>query len=126
MKWTLDVVKTHIEIANTVQLRKELIIAHRCAIHEPIIAMINAPDGSCLAVGLGLHRSVLNYIAPGGWPSRHAVDNKAGDGLVEYMLAGHVSQVQLRCTVNIDDAIDACIEFMETEKTTEKLEWQED
>ena len=82
MKWTLDVGEMQREIADVEQMREVLFAAHRQAAREPIIALLNAPDGSGLAVGLGSPRSVLNYIAPGGRPSRHAVDNTAGQGLM--------------------------------------------
>jgi hypothetical protein len=123
MSWTLDVGQRRHEIVDGEQLREQLLVAHRQASREPIIALLNAPDGSTLAVGLGSHRSVLNYIAPGGWPSRHTVDDAAGVGLVRFTLAGQISEVPLRGTVEIEDAIDACVSFMATGKIDEMLKW---
>ena len=126
MRMTLDIGQSRTQIDDVEQLREALLAAHEKAAHQSIIALLNAPDGSCLAVGLGSHRSVLNHLAPGGWPSRHAVDNTAGEGFVEYTLAGQLSEIQLRGTIPVEDAMDACLEFMRTGKITEALEWEED
>jgi len=126
MKWTLDIEQQRQEIADGEQLRKQLLAEHQKATREPIIALLNAPDGSSLAIGLGLQRSVLNHIAPGGWPSRHAVDDSAGAGLAKYKLAGQMSEVPMRGTVALDDAIDACVDFMTTGTVGGKLNWEDD
>ena len=126
MKGTLDIEKKQQEIADVEQLREALLAAHHQAVSEPIIALLNAPNDSRLAVGLGSNRSVLNYIAPGGWPSRHAIDATADEGLARYKLAGQETEVQLQGTVPVQDAINACLNFMQTGKTSEALEWQED
>jgi hypothetical protein len=126
MKWTLEIGKRQQEIADIEQLREKLLVAHRDAVRAPTIALINAPNGSRMAVGLGLERSVLNYIAPGGWPSRHAVDPAAGEGYVQYKLVGQETEVHLRGTVPVQDAINACLEFMRNGKIAEALQWQED
>ena len=126
MKWTLDIGQSRHEIIDGEQLRKQLLAAHQEAAREPIIALLNAPDGSSLAIGLGCQRSVLNYIAPGGWPSRHAVDDAAGEALAQFKLAEQISEVQMRGTISIEDAIDATVDFMTTGKINSKLKWEDD
>jgi len=126
MSWTLDVLEHRFEVVDSEQLRERLLASHRKASRDPMIALLTAPDGSTLAVGLGSQRSVLNHVAPGGWPSRHAVDEAAGEGLVRFRLAGQISEVPLRGTVAVQDAIDTCVNFMATGKIDKTLEWTDD
>ncbi|MEI7768004.1 MAG: Imm1 family immunity protein [Phycisphaerae bacterium] len=126
MNWTLDIEQQRQVLVHAEQLREQLIAAHHRAKHKPLIALLNAPDGATVAIGLGLERCVLNCIAAGGRPSRHATDDAAGDGLVQYTLAGQMSEVPLRGTVRFDDAVDTCVDFMKTGSISEKLTWEED
>ncbi len=87
---------------------------------------LNAPDGSCLVIGLGRELSVLNYIAPGGWPAQHVVGDEANEGLIDYMCFGQFSEMPARYAVPLEDAIDAAVEYFSSGKLTEKLQWQND
>ena len=126
VNWTLDIGQERRQITNANELREQLCTAHERARHEPLIALLNAPDGSTLAIGLGRDRSVLNHIAPGGWPSRHATDDFAGRELLQYTLAGQISEVPACGTVAIQNAIDACVRFMQNGDVNGSLSWEDD
>lgn len=126
MKWILEFGQELTDIYNAEQMREELFSIHNQVLHDPVIVFINAPDGSRLAVGLGLERSVLNYIAKDGWPSCHAIDTNVGNGFLTYKLAGQDTEVPINGTVPMQDAINACMVFVRTGKLTDSFEWQED
>ena len=65
-------------------------------------------------------------MAPGGWPSRHATDEAAGDERIQFAFAGQISEMPARGTVRLEDAIDACVHLVQTGSVTEKLKWQDD
>ncbi len=126
MSWTLDNEENRFEIPNAEKLRQYLHEFHQHAQQKPVIVTLNAPDKSCLAIGLGRDLSVLNYIAPGGWPALHVVGDEANDGVIDYMCFGQFSQIPARNTIPIDRAIEAAVEFFNSGKLAEALQWEND
>jgi hypothetical protein len=89
--------------------------------------VLNAPDGATLAVGLGRDLSVLSYTAPGGWPSKHIVNQQAPDDeLVAYGFLGHFSEMPARYTASVSAAIDAAVEFFKSGRLSDELQWEDD
>jgi hypothetical protein len=126
MSWTLDNEVERFEIVDADQLRQHLLLLHEHARERPEIVTLNAPDGSCLAIGLGRNLSVMNYIAPGGWPARHVVGHQETDGLLQYRCFGQHSEIPSRNAVPIDNAIDAAVELFSSGQLTEHLRWEND
>lgn len=126
MNWTLDTEQDRLEVTNSAQLRQRLRELHDLARQKPVIATLNAPDGSCLTIGLGRDLSALNYIAAGGWPAQHVVGNEAAEGFVDYMCFGSYSEIPAKYAVSIATAIDAAVDYFTSGKPTEKLRWEND
>lgn len=127
MKWTLQIEESRTEAAvDGERLRQRLLQLHEQARTEPFFAMLNAPDGASLAVGLGRDLSVLSYTAPGGWPARHAQSGTAIEGFVSYKYFGHFSEMPARCAVPFAAALDAVIEFFNYQRLSAELEWVDD
>jgi hypothetical protein len=125
MSWTLDVDSTRTDIIDADGLLRELLTLDQRAQGDPFVAILNAPDGACMCIGLGRPESVLNYIAPGGWPAKHSVGEDV-DGLLAYRLAGQISEIPMRCAVPRDQAIEAVLRFFATTTLDERLHWEDD
>ena len=108
------------------------LLAHHASVfillvkQDPFFAVLNAPDGTTLAVGLGRTLSVLSYTAPGGWPAQHVVNSNAGAGRLTFKFLGHFTEIPSEYAVPLDDALDAAADFFLSGKLTEKLAWEND
>lgn len=126
LKWTLFIESEQRDLEDEGQLRHQLVEWQSRAINHPIIALLSAPDGTSMTIGLGHQRSALASYDLGGWPSRHVVDDTAEDGLVHYMFTEQFTEIPLRYTIRIEEAIQACVTFMATGKIDDSLQWEED
>jgi hypothetical protein len=127
MKWSLQTEEGHVEhVATAGLLRERLLQLHDQAKHDPLFAVLNSPDGSSLAIGLGREWSVLSYTATGGWPARHVHGNDINEGLLNYKFFGHFSEMPARYAVVFSDALDAAVSFFESGRLSEKLQWEDD
>ena len=127
MTWTLRITENQIEsITDVGQLRRRLSAIHEDAMAEPAFVMLTAPDGACLAVGLGRELSALSYTAPGGWPAKHVVGDEAVKGLIDYKFFGHFSEIPAREAIPVEQAMEAAVEFFVSGRLSEGLEWEDD
>jgi hypothetical protein len=127
MKWVLQTDENRSEeIANTDQLRQRLVQLHEQAKLNPVFAVLNASDGSTLAIGLGRELSVLSYTAPEGWPAKHIQGDIANEGLVTYKFFGHFTEMPARYAVAVADAVEVVVDLFDAGRLSEKLLWDED
>lgn len=127
MNWTLKLDDHRPEVfENAGELRQRLLDVHEQAKPKPFFALLNAPDGSSLAVGLGRELSVLSFAAPGGWPGRHVLGDEKNEGTLEFDFVGHYTEVPARYAIPILDAVQAAVGFFSTGKFSEELQWEDD
>jgi hypothetical protein len=128
MNWTLQIEEQNSEpIVAAEQLSLRLNQLHEFSKGDPLFAVVNAPDGSTLAVGLGRELSVLSYTAPGGWPAKHVISNNADERLLSYRFLGHFSEIPASYAVPLEEAISATVEFFKTGgKLSNQLNWEDD
>jgi hypothetical protein len=127
MNWTLQIDERNSEpLLNAEQLNQRLHILHEAAERDPFFAILNAPNGATLAIGLGRKLSVLSYTAPGGWPAKHVVNNDKDEHLLNYKFLGHFSEMPARYAVPLDQALDVAVEFFKTGQLTARLHWEDD
>jgi hypothetical protein len=125
VSWTLDIDESRLSVNGAEQLRQQLVGRQSDKTKPPAIALLTAPDGSCLGIGLGHPLSTLTYIAPGGWPSKHSLGVE-GDGLVAYQLEGQVSELPARCMIPLEKALRVATMFFSANKLGDEVEWEED
>jgi hypothetical protein len=127
MSWTLEVeVDLREPILSGDHLRQRLLQLHEQAKSEPLFAVLNAPDRSTLAIGLGRLVSVLSYTAPGGWPAKHVKGDTQEDSLLSYKFLGHFTEVPSLYSIPLALAVDAAVAFFETGRLNETLSWETD
>ena len=127
MKWTLQIDEQSSEfIVDAERLGQRLRQLHELAQHDPFFAVVNAPDGSTLAIGLGRELSALSYTAPGGWPAKHVISSEAGEQLLSYKFLGHFSEMPASYAAPLAAAVGAAIEFFKTGKLSDQLHWEDD
>ena len=127
MNWILDIDEERFEIVDAEHLRKVIVRQHEEHTERPAIALLTGPDGACLCIGLGLSQSVLNYIAPGGWPAQHSVGaDVESECTLTYELAGQLSEIPARCGIGIVEAIEAAVPFFTTGELTQVIQWEPD
>lgn len=114
------------DITDGDRLRERLLQLHEQAKPDPFFAILNAPDGSSLALGLGRELSVLSYTAPEGWPARHVLADVAEEGLVNYKFLGHFSEMPVRYAVPLHEALDAAVDFFSSGELSARLQWEDD
>lgn len=125
MTWKLDINGDRLLIETADELRERVLSEHAQSGKPPVIALLTAPNGACLGIGLRHPLSTLTYIAPGGWPSKHSV-GEDGDELYEYVVEGQVSELPRRCMIPFESALRAGALFMSEERLSEEIEWEED
>jgi hypothetical protein len=122
MEWVLNVNDREINVESVEKLKELLLNEQEKAKKQPVIAFVSCPDDSALSLGLGRDRSPLTYLPSDDSPSRHAVDDTKGDEeVIDFLLGGEYSEFPLMNTIKTKDAIEACIEFMNTGKISNKL-----
>ena len=126
MSWTLQCGQGTWQIDDRRALEQELSRLHLELKHDPAVAHLIAPDGACLNIALGSDLSVLNFIAPGGWPAQHSVGDDSAEELVRFKVASDISEFPGRCAIPIAVAIDAALVYYSTGKLTDKVHWEKD
>jgi hypothetical protein len=95
-----------------------------------ILAELESPDGSSLAIGLGRSESVLNYVSPSGDPPYYSsVGVKAesdDEDVVVFFFRGAWSEFPRRHLVPIAVARKAARYFFTHQGLFEGIEWEED
>ncbi|MBX9652629.1 hypothetical protein K2Y11_03320 [bacterium] len=125
MTWTLDINGDRLSIETADELLERVLGEHAQSGTPPVIALLTAPNGACLGIGLRHPLSTLTYIAPGGWPSKHSV-GKDGDELFQYVVEGQVSELPSRCMIPFEAALRAVALFVSEQRLSEEIEWEED
>lgn len=125
MTWTLEIDDSLATITDRDDLRIRLNELNEQLSTRPATAVLNAPDGSCLYIGLGHRLSTLNYIAPGGWPAKHSVGAES-DGLYDFMFAGQLSELPAECMIPFDAALKAAIVYFDRIELDHDIDWEED
>ncbi|HYW80650.1 MAG TPA: Imm1 family immunity protein [Thermoguttaceae bacterium] len=125
MKWTLEVGDAATDVSGREELHEQLLEMNSRFSSRPTTAVLNAPDGSCLYVGLGHRLSTLNYIAPGGWPAKHSIGYET-EGLYEFLFAGQHSELPAECMIPFESALDAALKFFDTNQLDSTIEWADD
>jgi hypothetical protein len=126
MTWSLDTAQGRLPVADAKQLRTQLTQLHESNRAAPAIVMLNAPDGACLCIGLGHALASLSWIAPGGWPAKHVVGTDGTEGLLPYSCAGQYTEIPAGQAVPIEQAISVALEFFESGRLSEGVEWGDD
>jgi hypothetical protein len=126
MNWTLQCGDTTWEIKDATALGQVLKQLHEEKADNPTIVHLCAPDGACLNVAVGDKRSVLNYIAPGGWPARHSVGNEDATGLIQYAVAHEITEFPARCSIPFAKAMPATLHFYVSKELAEDITWEDD
>lgn len=126
MGWTLEVHGQHFDIADARHLESELRGLQVVFRSEPEIIHLYAPDESSLSIWLGYDLVPLTWSAPEGWPSKHLFGIVDDSKILSFMMAGHHSEIPEALAVPFERAIAVAIEFFETQKLSESVEWEDD
>jgi hypothetical protein len=124
--WTLDTDQGRYEVMSPEQLMRWLVDLHDHSRQSPVIAMLNSPAGSCLAIGLGHDLSALSFIDAGGWPAKHVIGDEDRSDMIAYSCFGAHSEVPARHAVPIATAIRAAVEFFTVGQPPGSLVWEDD
>jgi hypothetical protein len=125
MTWTLEVNDSLTKISDRDDLRMRLTKLNEQLSARPTTAVLNAPDGACLYVGLGHRLSTLNYIAPGGWPAKHSVGSET-EGLYTLLFAGQQCELPAECMIPFDMALNAALTFFDETELAHDIDWEDD
>jgi hypothetical protein len=127
MTWTIQTRADGTEpVADAEQLRTRLSELQEQAKKAPFFVILNAPDGSNMAIGLGRDLSVLSYSTAGGWPAQHVVGDSHREGLLTYTYLGDFSEMPARYAIPVQEAIEATVEFFNSGRRTGRLTWEND
>src|SRR5205085_698389 len=123
MKWEIEFEGKKYPLLDAQDLERRLKQLHEDLKASPAIVHLNAPGGSILNIAVGAEQSFLNYIAPGGWPAQHSVGDELLKGLLQYHVAGDITEVDARCTIPFSSALRAAVEFFVTSAAPSSIRW---
>lgn len=126
MPWILDTRQGRITVKDATRLRARLARLEEACRAAPEIVILNAPDGACLYIGLGLRLAALGWIAPGGWPARHVAGSDDSGEILVYNCTGRCSEIPASQAVPVGQAIAATMEFFDSGRLSEELDWEDD
>jgi Immunity protein Imm1 len=126
MNWTLQCGDIRSQVDDRLDLEQQLLRLHEDRRQAPAIAHLCHPDGACLNIALGRQESLLNYLASGGWPARHSVGDVAAQGVVQYAVAGEISEFPSSCLIPFEVALKAALDFYSTGELAEQVRWEDD
>jgi hypothetical protein len=96
-----------------------------------LVSVEHRAGGPCLSIGLGLRRSVLNYVGVDGDPpyftSVSGADDEEteGESTISFLFNGELSEFPVENSVPLARARVAFRQFCETNVLPDAIEWEE-
>lgn len=123
--WGLDGIK---RVESLAELDEVLdVLSTQFRDERAVLAVIEAPSGASLAIGLGRASSYLNFIMASKDPPYYSsVGDADADGAEVFLFADEWSEYPKRNLVPIDVAREAARHFFEYGERTPRIAWEID
>jgi hypothetical protein len=94
---------------------------------SPRLVIVESPDGSSIAIGLGQETSVLNFVAASGDPPYlSSVGSMTQEGTISYEFMGELTEGPARNGIPVTLARKAIRQYFLTGVLPDTVTWEED